>query len=361
MICKKFVWISSVRSTLWIWWNGFCPAAKSPCSAPFPAACFVRVTRHLRSAAQRLTMARLSENDRKHFAGLLQAALARCENRVRERFRPILTSALEDVGLGPRNVLERTALLKLTEELLDRILEYGFLTFSDVRDALARNQLKLPDLSDPQDFIGGDPLLRLDRRLATMLDGVYRRGEIYLRLLERCTALNFGTLLGRLVTTFVTIPFLSAFVLTQVLNHWVLKPLYPEGVEQLPLYVLLPLWGLLGVFLLGLLHSTRFRERCGEVGRGLWRPLKRVLVDVPLWVVRRHRPAAGFGVLVLPASLLVCGQTAGFVHPALVFSAGDARQLAADDDCFSGGELHRQLPARTGRGRDDQSCRGAFL
>jgi hypothetical protein len=255
---------------------------KKPVQRPLTSQRLVRVTRHVRSAAQRLTMARLSENDRKHFGGMLQAALARCENRVRERFRPLLWSALEDVGLGPHNPSERTAFLKLTEELLDRILEYGFLTFSDLRDVLSRNQLKMPDLSDPQDFIRGDPLLRLDRRLATLLDGVYRRGEIYLRVLERFTALNFGTALGRLITQFVTIPFLGAYLLVQVLNHFVLQPL---GVENVPVYVFVPVWGMLGAFLLGVLHSPTVRNWCADLGRALWRPVKAACVDFPLWVV----------------------------------------------------------------------------
>lgn len=255
---------------------------RKPVQRPLSSQRFVRVVRHVRSAAQRLTMARLSENDRKHFAGLLQAALARCEDRVRKRFHPVLTSTLEDVGLGPHNPADRTAFLKLTEELLDRILEYGFLTFSDLRDALARNRLKLPDLSDPQDFIKGDPLLRLDRRLATLLDGVYRRGEIYLRILERFTALNFGTGLGRLLTQFVTIPFLGAFLLVQALNHFALQPL---GVESFPVYVFVPVWGLVGAFLLGLLHSRRVRRYCADCGRAILRPVKHMLVDVPLWVV----------------------------------------------------------------------------
>ena len=75
---------------------------KKPVQRPLSSQRFVRVTRHVRSAAQRLTMARLSETDRKHFAGLLQTALGRCETRVRARFRPMLTSAMEDVGLAPR-------------------------------------------------------------------------------------------------------------------------------------------------------------------------------------------------------------------------------------------------------------------
>ena len=36
----------------------------------------------------------------------------------------------------------------------------------DLRDAISRNNLKLPDLSEPFDFLRGDRLLRADRRLA---------------------------------------------------------------------------------------------------------------------------------------------------------------------------------------------------
>ena len=44
---------------------------------------------------------------------------------------------------------ERTAFARMIEEMLDRIVELGFLTFSDLRDTISRNQLKMPDLHDP--------------------------------------------------------------------------------------------------------------------------------------------------------------------------------------------------------------------
>src|SRR5207253_6321608 len=102
---------------------------------------------------------------------------------------------------------------KMVEEMLDHISSYGYLTFSDLRDVISRNQLKLPDLHDPQDFIRGDQLLRLDRRLFTLLDGVYKPSELYLRWLERFAALNFGTGTGRWLTRYVTMPFLIAFLI----------------------------------------------------------------------------------------------------------------------------------------------------
>ena len=66
----------------------------------------------------------------------------------------------------------------------------------NLRDAISRNDLKLPDLSEPRDFLRGDELLRADRKLALALDGVYRRGEFYLRWMQRLSSLAFGTRIG---------------------------------------------------------------------------------------------------------------------------------------------------------------------
>ena len=73
----------------------------------------------------------------------------------------------------------------------------------DFRDALSRNNLKLPDL----EFSRGDPLLRADVRLADVLDGIYRRGEFYLRWMQQISSLAFGTRAGRLFMRFAAIPF----------------------------------------------------------------------------------------------------------------------------------------------------------
>jgi hypothetical protein len=191
---------------------------KRPIKRPLPSQRMVRINKHLRSAEQRLTSARLTDLDRKHLGGLLAAALRSSQEQLRKRFRPLLASALQDVGLAPTNPPERAAFHKIIEELLDRISGYGYLTFGDLRDALSRNQLKLPDLTEPQEFVRGDPLLQLDRRLATLLDGVYRPSEVYVRWLERLSALNFGTVTGRALTWFVTIPFGAAFVFQEALE-----------------------------------------------------------------------------------------------------------------------------------------------
>jgi hypothetical protein len=191
---------------------------KRPIKRPLPSQRIIRITRHLRNAAVRLPATRLSDADRQHLRGLLHDALRGCEERLRTRFRPVLADALHDVGLHASNAPEETAFRKMIEEVLDRITAIGFFTYSDLRDAISRNNLKLPDLADAREYIRGDPLLQLDRRLATALDGVYRPSEVYLRLIQRLTAPNFGTRVGRWITRYITWPFGGALVLLELLE-----------------------------------------------------------------------------------------------------------------------------------------------
>ncbi|HVK18303.1 MAG TPA: hypothetical protein VM533_15280 [Fimbriiglobus sp.] len=190
-------------------------AGHKPIRRPLESQKFVRVPTHLRSATRRLAAARLNDADRQALFGLLKDALNKTEERLRERFRPTLTDALHDAGLRPTSLPEQAALAKTVEELLDRISATGFLTFADLRDAIARGHVKLPDLGSPDEYLRGDLLLRLDRRLATLLDGVYRRSEFYTRWLERLTSWTFGTDSGRWLTRNVLLPFGGAFLAAQ--------------------------------------------------------------------------------------------------------------------------------------------------
>ena len=79
----------------------------------------------------------------------------------------------------------------------------GFLRIGDLRDAIARNRVKLPDLRGPGELVRGDPLIRANEWLAVRLDGVYRRGEVYMRLLQRGCSLFFGTRPGRWFSKYV--------------------------------------------------------------------------------------------------------------------------------------------------------------
>jgi hypothetical protein len=255
-------------------------AGKRPIKRPLPSLQLVRTTGHVRRAAQRLTMARVSDEDRQRLARLLQASVSQNEERLRERFRPILHDAFHDVGLEASNPPEQVALEKVVEELLDRISEAGFFSFSDLRDTLSRNQLKLPDLPDPYAYWRGDPLLRLDRRLASLLEGVYRRGELYLRWLESFSSLFFGTGLGRAITRNLVLPFGGAFVLVKG-SQKSLHDYFGVKTDDMPSYT----FALVGIFLLALVHVSRLRNFFAEAGRISGRTLRVVFYEWPvgLW------------------------------------------------------------------------------
>jgi hypothetical protein len=260
-------------------------AGRRPIKRPLPSQRLVRIVRLLRSARGRVARTRLSGGGRLHLAQLFDQALERNEDALRSRFRTILVETMRDVGLRPATAPERAALDKMVEELLDRIVGYGFLTFSDLRDAISRNQLKLPDLTDPEQFVRGDPLLRLDRRLATLLDGVYHPSEFYTRWLERATALGFGTRTGRWLTQHVTFPFGAALIVIEVCNILAghIVGLALETLSQVVLTLLV------GVFLLGVMRVAAFQRQCKELALSAGRGCKRLLVDLPLEAVAALR------------------------------------------------------------------------
>jgi hypothetical protein len=171
----------------------------------------VAIVRHLRRAMDRVRLVRLTDAERQRLLQLMARALEYCDRRTRERFRPLIASALDEVGLTAHDVPEQIGRAKMIEELLDRVVELGHFNIGNLRDAISRNQLKLPDLQGPVELVLGDPLIRLNRKLAVVLDGVYRRGEIYMRLLHRLSSVAFGTPLGRLLVLFLIVPFGLAF------------------------------------------------------------------------------------------------------------------------------------------------------
>ena len=269
---------------------------RRPIKRPLPSQRDVLMLKHLCSAARRLGAVRVSDTQRRQLARLVHEAMNRVESRLRDQFRPKITTALDEVGLVPRNMPERVARKKLVEELLDQIVERGFLTMGDLRDAISRNKIKLPDLSEPFDFLSGDQLLRADRRLARSLDGVYRRGEFYLRWMQRLSSLAFGTKTGRFLTRFAAVPFGGAYVALAGVHHaWDMI----AGVKHPPIdAAALPTAGaskaaadagfqltspsvvlLLGLFLLCLVNSDVFRRAVARFFKVSYTVFRSVVID----------------------------------------------------------------------------------
>ncbi|MCZ2341759.1 MAG: hypothetical protein LC104_08175 [Bacteroidales bacterium] len=192
---------------------------RQPLRRPLTRARHVILLQHLTTASRHLNRVNLPPTERQLLDRLLQAEIRRAEATTRSELGPVIRACLDDVGFHPHNLLEEIARDKLIAELLDRICERGFLRLGDLRDAIARNQCKIPDLQGPREFCTGDLLLRADERLAEELHGVYRRGEIYLRWIQRLTAVSFGTTVGRGITRFLAIPFGGAFLTVEFAKY----------------------------------------------------------------------------------------------------------------------------------------------
>lgn len=254
---------------------------RRPIKRPLPNQREVLLCKHLRSAARRLPAVRIADSQRRQLAVQLRAALQRVEEQVRLRLRPLVSGVLDEVGLLPHNAAERVSRKKLVEELLDQVVERGYLTIGDLRDAISRNHVKLPDVAGPGELWHGDALLRADRRLAVVLDGVYRRGEIYLRWMQQFSSLGFGTSVGRFLTKYLVVPFGGAYM--AVAGVFFLTD-DVSGVE-LPIYspeVILSL----GLFVFGLLYVLWFRQFAGRALATAWRVVRGVVIDPLVWLTR---------------------------------------------------------------------------
>ncbi len=253
---------------------------RRPLRRELPNQQLVQMTRHLQRASRRLARSRVSTERRHALQRLLAAAHQSAERRMRERFRPLIAQVLDDTQFVARVRPEVVARSKLVEELLDIVGQHGLLTFGNFRDAIARNQLKLPDVAGVVELILGDRLLRADRLLADRLDGVYQRAPFYLRWLQRLSSLAFGTRTGRFLTRFVALPYGGAFVLLEGLSH-LLELLH---LQSAPLRMRSTLLAV-GTVILLLVHARGVRESLVRLLRFLARWLRTLGVEWPQWLV----------------------------------------------------------------------------
>jgi hypothetical protein len=257
---------------------------RRPLVRSLPATREVRVAKHLHAAARKLAEHKLAGGDHERVAAVLRDIVERADRHVRVVLRPKIDAALDAVALRPRNLPERVAQKKLVDELLDRAVEVGQLSLGNLRDAISHSDLKLPDLTRAR-LRSGDELLRCDDALSRSLDGVYRRGESYLRLLQKISSVLFGTPLGRLLTLYLILPLLGSYIVFQGAHHmigWFAKHLVgrePEIATPGRIYA-----GAAFIFLL--LHVPVFRRAIVGALRLLGRGLRLVLIDLPRALLR---------------------------------------------------------------------------
>jgi hypothetical protein len=228
---------------------------------PFQAR--LKALRALEVASSRLEQIEWPTREVERFSVPLKRLSEQLSTRLAGQLRPHLRASLEEAGFNPTNHRERVAAHKMREELLDVIQHRRHLKFTDVRDIVARNILRLPDPT-LEEIRYGDRLAHFDRIAAKTLPGVYKPGEFYVKGLQQLGAPLFGTPRGRLILRHFILPTGLAFLGLKTLD--ILAGLIaPEGSS----IHLAPLWL---VLLLALLINAFAYTRVGRaIAKTIWR------------------------------------------------------------------------------------------
>lgn len=275
---------------------------EQPAMRPLPGLDLILISRSLKRASSRVPTLHLKADELSALTPLLKEAAQCAQDRLLDRFERPLRDALHDVGIHPQNLPEQIAADKLVAELLDRLVARGFLSLGDLRDAISRNDIKLEDLTDPKSFLAGDELLRLDRLLDRRFEGASRRGEAYMRMLQRLSALAFGTRPGRWITRTLLLPFGGAHVVLEGTQH-ILSPLL-VWMGGSPIHISnLASLAALGTFFLSMLLSPKLRNALYKGYKGV-RASFRSIWNLPLLrAIRENRTLKNLARATLPPAL----------------------------------------------------------
>ena len=257
----------------------------------------VLMSKHLRSASRRLITARLSGHQREQLANLLAVAAKSAESQLRVRLKPLVADALSTVGLVADNHVQQIAWDKLVNELVDDVVHRGYLTMGALRDAISRSNIKLLDLSGVAELWHGDRLLQADRQLDVNLDGVYRRGEFYMRWMQGMSSIAFGTRIGRAITKLIIIPFGGAYLIIEAVMHVLIllgvqqpiaETVASSSASQTSISgpQLLILDFVLGLGLMGLIHVGALRSLVFDLVILVWRSTRQLLIELPHWLLQ---------------------------------------------------------------------------
>ena len=243
----------------WLWSDG-----RQPVQLGLPFQGPLKALRALNAAKIRLDQLPWSGAEVAHFIAPLQTLGNQISQRLRQQLLPRLRSLLDGAGFRPPDHRQRVARNVLQEELFDTILRRWHLRFTDLRDAVARHELRLPD-PDWRELLLGDRLARFDRQASAALPGVYQPGEFYLKGLQQMIAPLFGTVIGRAITRFLLFPLGVAFIGLESLGYLLsLTPLAPHSVRLVnPASVL----GV-GAGLIVMLYTGPGRKAAAALGRG---------------------------------------------------------------------------------------------
>ncbi len=242
----------------------------------------LKALRALETSRLRLEEMPWSLAELERFSAVLRALNRRITDRLDAELTPRIEQAMREADFVPRNHREIVAAQKMKLELLDVIKHRRHLKFTDVRDIVARNILRLPDPTWTE-FFRGDRLRRFDRTAERALPGVYRPGEMYIKGLQQLGAPLFGTPLGRDILRYLLLPFGGAYLVLKSLDLLIaLMPLVEKGFHLTEMTSVV-----LSGCLINLVAYTGIGRRIATASvLGSWRVLRYLLWDGPRDLVR---------------------------------------------------------------------------
>ncbi len=246
--------------------------------------------------------------DLERFSTLLRTLNRSITDRLDTELTPRLEQAMREADFVPRDHREIVAAHKMRLELLDVIKHRRHLKFTDVRDIVARNILRLPDPTWGE-FFRGDRLRRFDRTARRALPGVYRPGEIYIKGLQQLGAPLFGTPIGRDILRYLFLPFGGAYLVLKSLDLLIaMMPFVEKGFHFTePTAVVLS-----GSLITLIVHTGIGRHLAEAVIFGGWRILRFLAWEGPRELIRWW-PIAG-----LLSTGLMRGLGRNLIQPLLI-------------------------------------------
>lgn len=276
---------------------------RRPVRRPLPIWRRVSVLRHLRRARQRLLA--VGASDEGQLARCLSEISSQLEASLRVTLRGVLLPPLQrELPLNSR--VTQVAAEKIVAELSDRIIEKGRIDFAVLRDGISRNQAKMRDLAGAGRFLRGDALLAIDRAIAAPLEGLYRRGELYRRWLQRLSSLAFGTAIGRGLTKLLVLPLAGAYLILEGLQHTLVllaAKLSGQTLSVVSWPAVLAVAALLGL----LINSAAVRRWSWSLLSAFGRGLRWLFFTIPVHVAS-WPPVRWLGRVLANAVVLVLGR-----------------------------------------------------
>ncbi|RME04818.1 MAG: hypothetical protein D6805_01745 [Planctomycetota bacterium] len=296
---------------------------KSPLVFPLKYYPLFRKLKYLQSAQKKVDKLKLPRKIVLEYSETISQACKNSNLEISKQLRPILEKALLEHGFSPKLAQEKIAFEKIQTEFLQLILQRGHSYFSNLRDVISKNDLKLKDVG-LWDLFFLDPLLKLDKTLGKELKGIHRPAEVYIRLLQRLSSLFFGTGVGRFLSKYLIVPLGSSVLilttLSMTIGHFTDPPLqfldlteFPDGYRNI---------FSLAVAILAVLYVGKVRQFFLDMLRMGWvvgRALLRIPLDCLAKLRKKYKKFVNFFLSPLLSSAVLLGLTIVFYKDQILF------------------------------------------